>query len=321
MYKATIPDNEPMRLATLHASQLLHVRGGEQYQRLTRIGRRLLQMPVCLLNLVDAEFVQILAGQGLVQTEFARSSSFCGHTILGEDALVIQDTRHHPYFFDHPWVTGPEAIRCYIGMPIRAFNGCKIATLCLMDKMPRVIAADDLAALRDLALLAEQTLAAGQLAIIDDLTGLVNRRGFETMARLLLNSSERQGLPAVLLYFDVDDVATLNRHYGEAEGDRMLLRFSRLLRQTFRGSDVLGRLEDSSFAALVANSTAQQAELVVERMRELAVSLQLQEGWPNSLRFTVAAVHYSPTQGPSLEHLLSRADHLLYKRQQGARLC
>ena len=108
MFKASIPDNEPMRLATLHASQLLNLHGGEQYQRLTRLGRRLLQMPVCLLNLVDAEFVRVLAGQGVEHTEFVRTSSFCGHTILGEDALVIQDTRHHPYFFDNPLVVGPE---------------------------------------------------------------------------------------------------------------------------------------------------------------------------------------------------------------------
>jgi diguanylate cyclase (GGDEF)-like protein len=321
MYNATIPDNEPMRLATLHASQLLNLRGGEQYHRLTRLGRRLLQMPVCLLNLVDAEYVRVLAGQGFDLHEFSRASSFCGHTILGEDALVIQDTRHHPYFFDNPLVVGAEGVRSYIGMPIRAFNGCKIGTLCLMDKVPREVAADDLAALRDLALLTEQELAAGQLAIIDDLTGLVNRRGFETMARLLLNSSERQGLPAVLLYFDLDDFSTLTRHYGEAEGDRMLMRFSRLLRQTFRGSDVLGRLGDNSFAVLVANSSAQQAEMVVDRMRQSALTLQQQEGWPGPLQFSVAAVHYSPAQGPSLEHLLSRADHLLYKRQQGARLC
>ncbi|MBU2178432.1 MAG: sensor domain-containing diguanylate cyclase [Gammaproteobacteria bacterium] len=321
MYKATIPDNEPMRLATLHASQLLNQRGGEQYHRLTRLGRRLLQMPVCLLNLVDAEYVRVLAGQGSELTEFNRVSSFCGHTILGDDALVIQDTRHHPYFFDNPLVVGPQAVRSYIGMPIRAFNGCKIATLCLMDNMPREVAADDLAALRDLALLTEQELAAGQLAIIDDLTGLVNRRGFETMARLLLNTSERQGMPAVLLYFDLDDFFTLNRHYGEAEGDRMLMRFSRLLRQTFRGSDVLGRLGDNSFAVLVANSSAQQAEMAVERMRQSALSLQQQEGWPGPLLFSTAAVHYAPPQGPSLENLLSRADHLLYKRQQGQRLC
>lgn len=321
MYHATIPDNEPMRLATLHASQLLNIRGGEQYQRLTRLGRRLLQMPVCLLNLVDAEYVRVLAGQGIEHQSFDRISSFCGHTILGDDALVIQDTRHHPYFYDHSLVTGAEGIRSYIGIPIRAFNGCKIATLCLMDKTPRAVAADDLAALRDLALLTEQELAAGQLAIIDDLTGLVNRRGFETMARLSLNTSERQSMPAVLLYFDLDDVLMVNRHYGDAEGDRMLMRFSRLLRQTFRGSDVLGRLGDHSFAVLVANSSAQQAELVVERMRQSAASLQHQEGWPGPLQFSVAAVHYSPAQGPSLEHLLSRADHLLYKRQQGQRLC
>jgi diguanylate cyclase (GGDEF)-like protein len=265
--------------------------------------------------------VRVLSGQGFEFTEFSRISSFCGHTILGEDALVIQDTHHHPYFFDNPLVVGSQGVRSYIGMPIRAFNGCKIATLCLMDKVPREVAADDLAVLRDLALLTEQQLAASQLAIIDDLTGLVNRCGFETMARLLLNSSERQGLPAVLLYFELNDFTTLNRHYGEAEGDKMLIRFSKLLRQTFRGSDVIGRQGDNSFAVLVANSSARQAELAVERMRQSALTLQQQEGWPGPLLFNVAAVHYAPTNGLSLEHLLSRADHLLYKRQQGQRLC
>ena len=55
MYQATIPDNEPMRLATLHTSQLLNCRGNEQFNRLIRLGRRLLQMPICALHLVDAE--------------------------------------------------------------------------------------------------------------------------------------------------------------------------------------------------------------------------------------------------------------------------
>ncbi len=50
-------------------------------------------------------------------------------------------------------------------------------------------------------------MATCQLAVIDELTSLVNRRGFETMARLVLNSSERQGLPAVLLYFDLNGFA------------------------------------------------------------------------------------------------------------------
>lgn len=321
MYQATIPDNEPMRLATLHTSQLLNCRGNEQFNRLIRLGRRLLQMPICALHLVDAEQIRTLAAQGCNLTGSNRQTSFCGHTILGDDILVIQDTRHHPYFFDHPLVQGPENIRSYVGIPLRAFNGCKIGTLCLMDVVPRDIAAEDLAALRDLALLTEQELAACQLAIIDDLTSLVNRRGFETMARLLLNSSERQGLPAVLLYFDLDGFAMLNRSYGEAEGDRTLMRFARLLRQTFRGSDVIGRLGDDEFAVLVANSNALQAEQIVQRLRQSTQMQQHQEAWSSPLQFSVAAVHYLPEQGPSLEHLLSRADQLMYQRQQGQRLC
>ncbi|HCU65133.1 MAG TPA: GGDEF domain-containing protein [Rheinheimera sp.] len=321
MYHATIPDNEPMRLATLHTSQLLNCRGSEQFNRLIRLGRRLLQMPMCAIHLVDAEQIRVLAAQGCNLSGSARQSSFCGHTILGDDALVIQDTRHHPYFFDHPLVQGADGIRCYVGVPLRAFNGCKIGTLCLMDKIPREISADDLAALRDLALLTEQEMASCQLAIIDDLTSLVNRRGFETMARLLLNSSERQGLPAVLLYFDLDGFSTLNHAYGEAEGDRALMRFARLLKQTFRGSDVIGRLGDDEFAVLVANSNAQQAEQIVDRLRQSTQLQQSQESWSSPLQFSVAAVHYLPDQGPSLEHLLSRADQLMYQRQQGQRLC
>lgn len=321
MNHATIPDNEPMRLATLHSSQLLNCHGSEQFNRLIRLGGRLLRMPMCALHLVDAEQIRVLAAQGCDLSGTDRQSSFCGHTILGNEALVIQDTRHHPYYFDHPLVQGPEGIRCYVGVPLRAFNGCKIGTLCLMDKVPREISADDLAALHDLALLAERELASCQLAVIDELTGLVNRRGFETTARLLLNSSERQGLPAVLLYFDLEGFATLNHAYGEAEGDRALMRFARLLKQTFRGCDVVGRLGDDEFAVLVANSNALQAEQIVTRLRQSTLMQQNKEGWNSPLQFSVAAVHYSPEQGPTLEHLLSRADQLMYQHQHSQRLC
>ncbi len=320
MIDATIPDNEPIRLATLHTSQLLHSRGNEQFNRLTRLGRRLLQMPICQLNLVDAEHIQALAAQGLDSSQQPRHSAFCAYTILGDDALVVQDTRHHPYFYDHPLVQGAAGIRCYVGMPLRAFNGCKVATLCLMDKVPREISADDLAALKDLALLTEQELAMAQLAVIDELTALVNRRGFETMARLVLNTTERQGLPAMLLQFELTGIAPLVLHYGQAEADRQLLKFSTLLRQTFRNCDVIGRLGETEFAVLLANSSAEKTAEIVERLRQSALAQQQQSGC-SLLQFNVAAVHAPPSQTPSLEHLLSRADRLIYQRQQGQQLC
>ncbi|MFP3374085.1 GGDEF domain-containing protein, partial [Pseudomonas sp. SIMBA_068] len=83
-------------------------------------------------------------------------------------------------------------------------------TLCLIDIKPRDLDDEDRALLRDLARMAEQELAAVQIASMDELTLLSNRRGFEALARHALGVCKRLEKPATLLFFDLNDFKQIN---------------------------------------------------------------------------------------------------------------
>lgn len=71
--------------------------------------------------------------QGLEATETPRNISFCGHAILGDDLFIVPNTLEDERFHDNPLVTEAPHIRFYAGYPIKAANGHKMGTLCLID--------------------------------------------------------------------------------------------------------------------------------------------------------------------------------------------
>ena len=134
----------------------------------------------------------------------------------------------------------------YAGVPLSVPNGSKLGTLCLIDRDPRVISEEDQELLRDLGQMAEQEIAAVQLATMDELTLLSNRRGFMALGVHTLNVCQRLQKPASLLFFDLDSFKAINDCYGHAEGDQALVSFSQLLKEVFRESDVIARLGETS---------------------------------------------------------------------------
>ena len=108
------------------------------------------------------------------------------------------------YFSSEPLVIGEPNIRFYAGCPLTVFNGNRLGTLCIIDNRPRTLDSEDLQHLRDLARMAEQELVAVQLATMDELTLLSNRRGFETLSQNALSLCRRHDQPASLLFFDLN---------------------------------------------------------------------------------------------------------------------
>lgn len=121
--------------------------------------------------------------------------------------------------------------------------------------------------LKDLGVMAEQEIAALQLATLDDLTLISNRRGFIELSKYTLNVCKRQGLPISLLLFDLNKFKPINDTFGHAEGDRALIAFAKMLRKVFRESDVLGRLGGDEFAVLMMNVDVENTEKVIERFK------------------------------------------------------
>ncbi|HZB96400.1 MAG TPA: GAF domain-containing protein, partial [Herpetosiphonaceae bacterium] len=158
MVKAQLPADEAQRLAALRALKILDTPAEERFDRITRLAQRLFDVPIVLITLIDADRQWVKSCHGVSRSETSRDGSFCAHAILGDDTLVIPDAQVDPRFADNPWVTGEPHMRFYAGHPLSDPSGHKLGTLCIVDRRPRTLSEDDLAALRDLASLVEHEL-------------------------------------------------------------------------------------------------------------------------------------------------------------------
>ncbi len=321
MISPAIPLNEASRLDTLRALNILDTSPEERFDRLTRLAKRLFGVPIALISLVDADRQWFKSCQGLSVNETPRGVSFCGHAILGEKVMMVPDALLDERFRDNPLVVGDPGIRFYAGCPLQVPNGSKLGTLCLIDVEPRTMDEADLELLKDLARMAEQEIAALQLATMDELTLLSNRRGFVSLAQHALNLCvRRMERPASLLFFDLDGFKAINDRFGHAEGDRALVAFASALLKTFRDSDVVGRLGGDEFVVLMADSTDAECKVAKERLQRVLDDYNQSSQRGYEIRFSVGDVAYEPLRHGSIDALLKDADALMYqqKRQKHA---
>jgi diguanylate cyclase (GGDEF)-like protein len=311
-----IPDDEPSRLEALRALDVLDTPAEERFDRLTRLARRLFDVPIALVSLVDQDRQWFKSRAGLDATETPRDVSFCGHTILDDRPLVVPNALDDARFADSPLVLAEPNVRFYVGWPLKAPNGQRIGALCLMDRRPRPFEDDDLEALRDLAAMVEHELAAVQLATRDALTGVPNRRGFELLADQSLRVCRRQRLPMALVYIDLDGFKAINDAHGHAEGDRALARFGHLLGTSARDTDVVGRIGGDEFALLLVDATPNQADLMAARIQEAVDALDRGVDRPYGLAFSHGVVAFDPDRHRSIGDLLSASDERMYERKR-----
>ena len=150
MQEASIPFQEDARLAELRALHMLDSLPEERFDRITRIARRLFQVPIALVSLVDMSRQFFKSRQGLATSETSRRVSFCAHAILQKDIFLVPDALEDPRFHDNPLVTGEPFIRFYAGFPLIGPNGHAVGAFCLIDNHPRKLDAGELATLREL---------------------------------------------------------------------------------------------------------------------------------------------------------------------------
>ena len=315
MQAPEFPVDEQARLDVLRSLNILDTLPEERFDRLTRLARKLFDVPIALVSLVDVNRQWFKSSAGLDATETPREISFCGHAILGEDILAIPDAARDERFHDNPLVTGEPGIRFYAGCPLTVANG-KLGTLCLIGKEPREFDEDDRALLRDLARIVEQELTAVHLATSDELTGLLNRRGFEALAQHGMQLCHRHNKPGCLLFLDLDNFKQVNDRYGHAEGDRALVAAGKLLMQVFRTSDIVGRLGGDEFVVFLLDATLADSNHAVARFTEAVEHYngEAQRGY--DLSFSIGGVEYHPDRHQAIGDLIKAADRLMYQQKQ-----
>ncbi|PYM24687.1 MAG: phytochrome sensor protein [Candidatus Rokuibacteriota bacterium] len=155
---APAPADEPARVRALHARGILDTPPEERFDRITRLARRLFDVPAALVTLVDSERQWFKSAPGLEIRETPRDLSFCSYTIHQDTMFVVPDALTDPRFADNPMVSGEPRLRFYAGRPVR-IDGRRVGTLCVVDSRPRQLGDEDLQALDDLAALVEKELS------------------------------------------------------------------------------------------------------------------------------------------------------------------
>ena len=158
-----------------------------------------------------------------------------------------------------------------------------------------------------------------ELATIDSMTGLYNRRHFWTMAAAEWSRFQRYYRPLSVLMIDVDHFKAVNDRYGHAVGDEVLVAVANACREGKRNSDIVGRIGGEEFAMLLPETDLGQARIVAERVRQsiAASALQAHEVHFNvtaSIGFAAATASMS-----GFEALLHAADQALYQAKAGGR--
>jgi diguanylate cyclase (GGDEF)-like protein/PAS domain S-box-containing protein len=172
---------------------------------------------------------------------------------------------------------------------------------------------------RDITERKRQEEALRALSLIDELTGLYNRRGFMTLATQQLKIARRGHRELVLLFVDMDDFKEINDTFGHREGDVALNRAAGILKKTFRDSDIIARMGGDEFVVLATDTVADGSEIVINRLRRELSERNAMDGFPYRLSFSVGAARFDPLAPPTIEELLATADAMLYDQKRHKR--
>lgn len=148
-----------------------------------------------------------------------------------------------------------------------------------------------------------------ELARIDPLTGVANRRAFYEFAAVEKSRGDRYGRPLTVAYLDVDNLKVVNEKLGPPIGDAVLLAVAITIHSNLRDTDVVARLGGDEFAILLPETGAEAAETVVQKLRTLLLEAMKKNDWP--VTFSIGVVTYNkPPESP--EEMVRKADDLMY---------
>jgi diguanylate cyclase (GGDEF)-like protein len=162
------------------------------------------------------------------------------------------------------------------------------------------------------------------LALIDELTGLHNRRGLFTLVEHHLKIVKRQKKGIFLLYADVDDLKSINDTWGHKEGDAALIETAKILKNNYRESDIIARISGDEFVVIPVGTDRDCINIVINRFQNALDIYNAQSNRGYRLSLSVGTAFYDPEHPCTIEELLAKADKSMYegkKSKKPAEVC
>ena len=154
------------------------------------------------------------------------------------------------------------------------------------------------------------------LSLIDGLTELYNRRGFNDLGEQYLKLALRSSRPVALIYLDIDRFKTINDTLGHHVGDRALLCVADTLRDAFRRSDIIARMSGDEFAVLAFETSKENAEMLVQRLRAELAELNEHTKERFKLSLSIGLARHNGDEAVVLDELLKQAHEAMYEEKR-----
>jgi diguanylate cyclase (GGDEF)-like protein/PAS domain S-box-containing protein len=153
-------------------------------------------------------------------------------------------------------------------------------------------------------------------ATTDELTGLLNRRGFYTIADQHCKIAARNKLHMALIYADLDNMKKINDTLGHIQGDEALLETANMLKNTFRQSDIVARIGGDEFAVLLVGSSEPIVDsIVITHIQDNLRIFNDQSDRSYELSLSMGVALYDPEHPLTINELLNQADKLMYEQK------
>lgn len=146
-----LPPNEAERQAALDECGILDTLPEQAYYEIVALAASICEAPIASMSLIDRDREWIKAIVGVEVKEVPREVSFCAHTILTPEMMVVHDALDDDRFANNQFVTNAPHIRFYAGVPLTIAGDCNVGSLCVVDVVPRELTESQLNTLRTLA--------------------------------------------------------------------------------------------------------------------------------------------------------------------------
>ena len=285
MLAAPIPPNESARVESLRRMLLSCAPTEASLDHVTHAACRIFGTPIALISVVESDRLWFKSCIGLNVRETPRDISFCGHAILEDAPLIIEDTLLDPRFADNPLVTAEPKIRFYAGRPLRNGENFPLGALCIIDHEPRTLSEEDRRLLDDLGRWAETIFASKQLSesqrtlqteleqakretMMDPLLHIWNRWAIvDILEREAKRASRHHDALSVLLV-KAEHVASIADRYGQSTADSMLKEIVRAFNNVLRPYDAVGRCGGEEFLVVLPDTDTRAAATIAKRLRQ-----------------------------------------------------
>ncbi len=154
-----------------------------------------------------------------------------------------------------------------------------------------------------------------QLAMMDDMTGLLNRRTFRVNLEMALQKLRAEDGIFFLAFMDLDDLKKVNDTYGHLEGDWYINTFTSLLLKTLRRTDIAGRIGGDEFAVIFSQCSVSYAEQSINRLQQQLKTISASVNKPFSMGVSTGLIMVDSRMEVGVDALLHIADEAMYNKK------